>query len=257
MTIKHIPGVEYEWWIRLLRQKWLFELFASVPPLIIACIGAARLFQDAGQQTFAYWAVGAALWLFFGSVLKIAHAREMDKDANAKKDHDGLRAAMCVVHASASHACGLVPGDASAIRVTFHSVAPPLDNPQHIEQIVPYVGGDGGGVGRRFSVRSGITGRCIRTKQPYTMHRPDNDIESYRRELAADWGYTNADVVKLSTDKMSCMAIPVLDLSGRHALGVIYFDSDKSNLFESIDVQNAMFGACGGVAKYVSERYGK
>ncbi len=257
MAVKHIPGVEHEWWMKVLRQKWLIELVGAVPPLIVAAIGAYQLHQSPATATLGYWAGGAAGWLLLAALLKTMHARELDKDALAKRDHDGLKAAMFVVHACAGKACGLDPNRPEDIRVTFHGVVPPLDNPQHIEQLVPYAGGDGGGEGRRFSVRSGITGRCIRTKQLYTMHRPDDDVDTYRQQLEADWGYTHADVVNLSTDKMSCMAVPVLDASGKHALGVIYLDSVHQNLFESEDAQDAIFRACGGVAKYVSERYGK
>lgn len=257
MSVKHIPGVEHEWWVRAMRQKWLVELVSSVPPLLVAAIAAYRFLQGDATHTEGYLSAGAAGWLFIASLLRIAHTRELDKDANAKRDHDGLRAAMLVLHASAGHACGLDPANLQHLRVTFHRVVPPLDNPEHIQQIVPYAGGDGGGEGRTFSVRSGITGRCIRTKQLYTMHRTDEDVGTYRQQLASDWGYTPADAAKVSADKMSSMAVPVLDVSGRHALGVIYFDSVQPNIFESAEVQTAIFQACGGVTEYVSERYGK
>ena len=164
---------------------------------------------------------------------------------------------MCVVHASVAHACKIEPSNSQDVRVTFHRVVPPLENAEHIQQLVPYAGGEGGGEGRLFSVRSGITGRCIRTKQLYTMHRPDDDVDTYLQQLEAEWGYTHADVVKLSSDKMSCMAVPVLDSKGTHALGVIYIDSVQPNLFEDVDVQNSIFRACGGVTSYVNERYAK
>lgn len=249
--------MEYEWWKRLFRKKWPFELFGSVPPLLVALLGAAKLLQESPINTLGYYAAGAAIWLLVASILKIVHTRELDKDANAKRDHDGLKAAMSVVQASTIHACNLDPASSNDVRVTFHRVVPPLDNPQHIEQLIPYAGGDGGGEGRKFSVRSGITGRCIRTKELYIMHRPDNDVASYQRQLEADWGYTQSDVKKLSTDKLSYMVVPVLDASGKHALGVIYIDSVHINLFETEEARNAIFQACVGVTKYVSERYGK
>lgn len=255
MPVKHIPGVEHEWWVRAMRQKWLVELLGSVPPLIVAAVAAYRFAQEDATRTVAYWSAGAALWLLFASVIKIAHARELDKDANAKRDHDGLRAAMLVLQASAAAACGLNPAQANGLRVTFHRVVPPLDKAELIEQLVPYAGGDGGGEGRRFSVRSGITGRCIRMKSPYTMHRANTDADAYRKELEEAWGYTHADAATLSTEVMSSMAFPVLDASGKHALGVIYLDSTEPNLFEAEDVQNAIFQACGGVTTYVGERH--
>ena len=240
-----------------MRQKWPVELVSSVPPLAVACIAAFRFFQDAATYTLGYWSASAALWLFLASLIKILHTRELDKDTNAKRDHDGLRAAMLVLHASTAHACGLAETDFSQLRVTFHRVVPPLTNAEQIEQIVPYVGGEGGGEGRTLSVRSGITGRCIRTKQLYIMHRPDDNVITYKQQLEADWGYTHADVNKLSTDRMSFMAVPILDATGKQALGVVYLDCGQPKFFESLEIQNVIFQACGGVTQYVSERYGK
>jgi hypothetical protein len=255
LAVKHIPGVEHQWWVRTMRQKWLVELVGSVPPLVVAAIAAFRFVQDDATRTVGYWSAGAAAWLFLASLVKILHTRELDKDANAKRDHDGLRAAMLVLHASAANACGLADAECNQLRVTFHRVVPPLTNAEQIEQVVPYAGGDGGGEGRTLSVRSGITGRCIRTKQLYTMHRPDGDVATYKQQLEADWGYTQADANKLSTDKMSFMAVPVLDGTGKHALGVIYLDCVQPNMFESPEVQDDIFRMCGGVTQYVSERY--
>jgi hypothetical protein len=257
VAVKHIPGVEHQWWVRTMRQKWLVELVGSVPPLIVAAVASYRFAQEDATRTVGYWSAAAALWLLFASLIKIAHARELDKEANAKRDHDGLRAAMLVLQASAAAACGLDAAEATRLRVTFHRVVQPLSNPDFIEQLVPYAGGEGGGEGRKFSVRSGITGRCIRRKALYTMHRADTDTEAYRKQLEEDWGYTHADAAAVSTEIMSCMAVPVLDVKGKHALGVIYLDSVEPNLFESEDVQNVIFLACGGVTNYVSERYGK
>jgi hypothetical protein len=240
-----------------MRQKWLVEFIGSVPPLVVAVIAALRFIQDKQTETVGYWSAAAAAWLFAASALKIAHARELDKDANAKRDHDGLRAAMLVLQSSAAAACGLDTANAKKLRVTFHRVVPPLDKAEWIEQVVPYAGGDGGGEGRKFSVRSGITGRCIRMKSLYAMHRANADAAAYRKELEESWGYTHADAAAISTDVMSSLAVPVLDITSKHALGVIYFDSVEPNLFEPQDVQNAIFQACGGVTNYVSERYGK
>jgi hypothetical protein len=53
------------------------------------------------------------------------------------------------------------------------------------------------------------------------------------------------------------MAVPVRDVTRQHTLGVIYLDSDQRDLFSAVDVQNAVVTACGGITKFVNERYGK
>lgn len=255
MTIKHIPGVDRPNW---LNKKWLVEAVGSIPPLVVAGIAAYRFWLQPDTTSLGYLSAGAVLWLLIASVVKVAHAREQDREASAKRDHDGLKAALLVLQASAGNVCGLDPQDKEAsLRITFHRVVPPLDDAQLIEQIVPYVGGAGGGEGRKFSIRSGITGLCIRTKQPHTMHRQDENLDSYRRALEAEWSYTRADAARLSTGCMSSMAIPVLDDSGHHALGVIYLDAKARSLFTDQAVQSAILEACAGVTRYVSERYGK
>lgn len=149
LTVKHIPGIERGWLEKLMRRKSLIEAFGAVPPISIAGIGAYRLANEQATQSIGYWSAGIAIWLLFASMLKIVNARESDKDAEAKRNHDGLRAAILVLQASAGRACGLGPNNVNDLRVTFHAVVPPLANAQEIEQLVPYAGGDGGGEGRR------------------------------------------------------------------------------------------------------------
>jgi hypothetical protein len=242
LTPKHIPGTEKPKWIS---QKALVELVAGLPPFALALIGGYRLVLDEKTADLGYLSFGAAAWLFLGYVLKVWNARYQDKEAAAKGDHDGLRGALCVLHASVGRACNLNLSEEDALRVTFHRVVPPLGEALEIEQIVPYVGGKGGGVGRKNSVRAGITGRCIRMKETLTMHRDSRDEATYRSELAADWGYTEPETRALTSDRMSFMAVPVLDGTRQHALGVVYIDAKQENLFVDEAVQTSIiYGVC-------------
>jgi hypothetical protein len=253
MVAKGIPGTKKP---GLLTKKWVAELFSGIPPFVIAVVGSLNSYEKPETRRLSYWLAGAAVWLLFSTVWKILHARTQDAQAAQKNDHEGLRGALCVLQAAAGRACGLDPTESSdTLRVTFHRVVPPLETAEQIEQIVDYVGGGGGGAGRTFSVRSGITGRCIRTKEPWTMHRESKDVMDYRRVLATEWGYTAADAAAVAADRYSLMAVPVLDSAGQHALGVIYLDSEKPDLFVDTGVQTAIIEACAGVARFVGERY--
>jgi hypothetical protein len=103
---------------------------------------------------------------------------------------------------------------------------------------------------------AGITGLCIRTGEPHTMCRETGDAAEYRKVLEAEWSYTRADAAKLSIDRFSSMAVPVLGSDGRHALGVIYLDAAQKGIFDSQEVQTAILEASSGLVRYVSERYG-
>jgi hypothetical protein len=253
MVTKGIPGTKKP---SLLTKKWVAELLSGIPPCAVAVIGAFNLYEKAETRYLSYWAAAAAVWLLFSTIWKILHAQTQDSQSAQKADHEGLRGALYVLQAAAGSACGLDPTQpGGTLRITFHRVVPPLETAEQIEQIVDYVGGAGGGVGRKFSVRSGVTGRCIRTKDPCTMHRESKDVMEYRKVLATEWGYTAADAAAVVDDRYSLMAVPVLDAGGQHALGVIYLDSEKPDLFVDTGVQTAIIEACAGVAQFVGERY--
>ena len=141
------------------------------------------------------------------------------------------------------------------LRATFHRVVPPIDDAEYLEQIVPYIGGDGGGAGRRFSIRAGITGQAVRDRQPYTMERKSEDYEDYKRELVSEWHYTDGDVRSITSDRFSAMAIPVKARNGQDIVGVIYLDSKTRKFFAQESVRIATLGACAGVVNYIGERY--
>lgn len=130
-----------------------------------------------------------------------------------------------------------------------------MDQPEHLEQIVNYVGGDGLGAGRTFSIRAGVTGKAARERTPYMYHRVSGDDAECRKELKEAWGYTDKDLKTLTMGRLSAFAIPVVDVTGQHAVGVIYFDSSEKSLFRDQRRQAAIVSACGGLSKYISERY--
>ncbi len=92
-------------------------------------------------------------------IWKTLAARSHDAETANDPGIEGLTAALMVVQATAAHVCGIEPQDADKhLRVTFHRVVEPLENPDFIEQHVDYVGGKGNGAGRQFHVRCGIAG---------------------------------------------------------------------------------------------------
>jgi len=163
---KHLPGVQKT---GFLHKKVPVEIVGGLPPLVVAGVSAYKFFLEPATVPLGWLSVAAAIWLIGATILKILNAREQDREAASKRDHEGLRAALWVLHSAASHACNLGPTVMEQqLRVTFHRVVPPLEKPEKIEQLTPYVGGANSGAGREFSVRSGITGKAIREKSVYT-----------------------------------------------------------------------------------------
>lgn len=251
-----IPGVDGVKWYR---KKWVVECIASLPPVLAAGAAAAKFFQDAATVSLGWISVGGLAWLIVASVLKVLLARSQDKKDEPQEKHDGLRATLHVLHATVAHACGFKPEDAEKkLRATFHVVLKPFDEPKELQQVVDYVGGDGKGVGRKFSIHAGIIGKAARNRDPYAASRNGDNKEQYERELQAEWGYTAADIKKIvSMDRHSWMAVPVLDKSGTHTLGVVFLDSTEKGTFDGDALRETVVMACSGIARYVEERYPK
>lgn len=238
-------------------RKWVIELVSVGPPFLVAVAAVVREYSVDVDLGLVFWlAVGACMWLLAASVLKVLHAKRQDAKEEAHRNHEGLRAALHVLHRVVTH-CGGIPEDEAerSLRVTFHRVVPPLEKAEEIEQIVPYVGGRGDGEGRKFPIRAGITGKAIREDAVFVMSRRSESYEDYKKELVSDWHYTDNDVKNVTSDRFSAIAIPVRALNKRDVLGVIYLDSNKKDFFTSSELQAAVVNACSGIVNYVGERY--
>jgi hypothetical protein len=218
-------------------------------------VSAYRFYADETTRDVALFSGLAALWLVAASVLKIISTYLQEQSDRAGKDHRDLRAALHVLHAAVCDICKIDPATRhQRLRATFHRVVPPIDQPEHLEQIVNYIGGDANGEGRQFSIRAGVTGKASRDCSPYVYHRVAGDEKECKKELKEAWGYTEKDLKTLSLDKMSALAIPVLG-SSKQTIGVIYFDSTEKGLFKEKKRQAAIVTACGGLSQYITERY--
>lgn len=249
-------------------RKWLVEAIAAGPPFLGAMYAAYKAWRatagDAEEASASIatlgidtWVLGGVCaWLLVASLIKVLAAKAQDAKEDLAKGHDGLVATLHVVHAVVARAGRLeTPAQLKSLRVTFHRVVPPLEDSDHIEHIVRYVGGSGSEPGRKFSIRSGITGRAIREKAVFTMSRRSEKFEDYVNELVSEWSYTEADAKKMTFDRFSAMAVPVRG-RGQEVLGVVYLDSSSKDFFATDDMQQIVVAACVGVTDYIGERYG-
>ena len=250
--MNHIPGAPVK---KFWTSKWFTEVIASFPPIIVMGISAYRFYADATTRDLALYSGVAALWLVVASIWKVTSTFLQEQSDRSGKDHRDLRAALHVLHAAVCDICKIDPSKRhERLRATFHRVVPPIDQPEHLEQIVNYIGGDSSGEGRKFSIRAGVTGKASRDCSPYVYHRVAGDNDQCKKELREAWGYTEKDLKTLSLDRMSAFAIPVLG-SRKQTIGVIYFDSTDKALFKEKKRQAAIVTACGGLSQYITERY--
>lgn len=260
-------------------HKWLVEAIAAGPPFVIAAYaafkaqaasnaaataaaaadatGTASVAGSSGSEAGSLILGSVCLWLLVASIFKVLAAKAQDKKEDLARGHDGLLAALRVMHSVVARFGKLTTPDLEkSLRVTFHRVVPPLESSEYIEHIVPYVGGNGSesGPGRKFSIRSGITGCAIREKAVFVMSRQSEKYEDYVSELVRDWSYTEPDAKKMTSDRFSAMAVPVRG-RGQDVLGVVYLDSSSKDFFSSDEMQQTVVAACVGIANYIGDRY--
>lgn len=204
-----------------------------------------------------FWlSAGAAIWLLLTSIWKIFLAREEDGKEEPEIVHEGLYASVSTLQVMLTHYCKK-RNCGNDIRATFHRVVPPLDDPKHIEQIIPYAGPNpkSQDIGREFSINTGITGQAIRRRTAITMSSQVGTEADHRQELIADWGYTDAQAKGLSQGRYSAAAIPVLDSTGQSVLGVIYLDSSERAIFDRPEVQEIIVVGSAAISEFVTKRY--
>ena len=251
----NIPGIKSP---RFYEKKWVVEVIAVVPPIVAGSVTAWQNIIDPDKETLGWILAACIAWLIVASIVKVLNAQSQDKEQKQKHTHDGLRGALSVLYGSISSHLNFKQDELNTgkLRVTIHRVVPPdeADRPsEFLEQLIPYIGGKGGRIGRRFSIRSGIIGRAVREQAPFAFTRHNDDYEAFIRELVANWSYTEADARTLTSDRFSWMAVPIFG-PNYIVLAVVYLDSSERALFTK-PVQRLVISACHGIAIFIDERY--
>jgi hypothetical protein len=249
-----IPDRKGERWYE---RKAVIEALATVPPILAAAIGALVSLSDRHKRAFGWWLAAGALWLVAASVAKVLHARAEDRQRKRTDEHDGLRAALHVLFATVCRAAGIAEEERTSgrLRLIIHRVVMKgkSEPPEELEQLLPYLGGEGSPPGRRFSIRSGIIGAAARRKSAMIAVRRNPDHAGFVDEMIRRWAYTEHDARKLSPDRQAWMAVPVLGSRGT-TVAVVYLDSADPDFFTE-PVQGTILAAAYGIRKYTMEAY--
>lgn len=246
----NIPGVKSRSWYD---QQWIAEVIASVPAIIAAFIGVASAHHDPKVSQNVYgWFVFAAVWLCFGTAWKIRQARKQDREKAQQESPDGLAGCTNVLYRLLKELFHLgIPADTrdGVLRITIHRLVQTRREGEEpsLEQVLPYVGGQGGPAGRRFSVKSGIVGRVIRealagNTDGLAVQRQDDDYDAFISDLRNVWGYTDTEARALTPDRQAWMAIPMFDAQ-KSVIGVVYLDSNRKDIFTQ-EAQTLIIYAC-------------
>ncbi|HEV3050496.1 MAG TPA: hypothetical protein VGX50_09320 [Longimicrobium sp.] len=248
-----IPGLRKE---RFYEKKYVVELTAVLPPLVTAAVGALVNLDDPAKRTLGWWLAGATAWLALASIVKVLHAAAQDRDRNRVREYDGLRGSLWVLYETVRQAAALTTSGDGALRVNIHRVVPAEGKSrasEWLEQLLPYIGGMGGAPGRTFSIRSGIIGRAVRVKAPFSSTRKGQAHPDFISEVIRDWCYTEEDALALAPDRQSWMAVPIVRTNG-DVTAVVCLDSNIPGFF-SDRVQEIVLNCCRAITAYIVEAY--
>jgi hypothetical protein len=247
-----IPGARRP---RFYEKKAPVEAIAVIPPLLAAGVTAVINIRDPARGTLGWVLAGGCVWLVAGSVAKVLNARVQDKEARLVREHAGLTGALYVLYTAIFATMGEADPAIRRLRITVHRVVPRKSGPaEELEQIVPYVGGGAqSGVGRTFSIRSGIIGRAVREKKPFAASHTCADRAQFVQELVSQWGYTEHDAEQVSIERRAWMAIPIFG-GPKEVVAVVFLDSDDQAFFTP-DLQSFIVISCEAIASYIRETY--
>lgn len=240
---------------KLREKKWLLELLTTIPGIIAAVVAAWLNYSDPTKTKFGIaFAIGAVL-LLIGSAWRIFYAYTQDVKEQQIKSFDGLYGAMHVLYSNISSYLKMSEQDPGKLRVTIHRVVykEKSNDPEKLEQLLPYIGGKGAGAGRDFDIRSGIIGLAARTGEVCIASRQNDDYVAFIKELCKQWNYTPETAKQLSEDRMAWMAVPILNKDNA-PLAVVYLDSKERNFFDD-HVKKLVGNSCLGIMDYISTKY--
>lgn len=245
--MREIPSAKLKWYER----KIVVEALGFGPPIFAAGYAAFAASRNPATAEAVPLLIFACLWLVVAGIAKVWHAWSEDRKKSAQNP---LHACLCVIRAVVAKRAGIQDDEANALRITFHRVKSKDDAPDEIEQLTPYVGGDGGKAGRRFSVRVGVAGKAARTGKPELLMfssalNPDDRL----KELQDRWGYADSDGrIVLSKQRLSFLAVPIVGKTSKRSMGVVYLDSTREGLFDDANIR-LVIDACHGVSQFVEE----
>ena len=236
-------------------------LVAAVPTILTAFGAIAKGLRE---ETRAFVSLGIVVLLatLVGTTFKAIQSRLKDvRDAAAKSPSD-LEAGLYALHSAIVAMRGLPYNDHALekLRVTVFSL---LGDEDCVEQILPFVGGAGGGEGTKFSARSGIVGRAVLRGKVAGMIRRGS-LDDYVQTLVENYAMHAHEAQGLPSDRFSFLAVPIRRRATGPVVGVVYMDSPDPTFFSDPAAPSEIIfdrfvltvaTACAGLGLYTELRY--
>lgn len=251
-----LPSVNASQW-RV--RDWLLDIAGALFGLGLTALLGIRLFQDDQTNRLQAWGTAVfGLGILSVSAYKALRSRSKELRFEPFKEPSEIVGWAEDLYSKidqyiASHSLA-----AGEIRVAVHKVHYDRRGrtPVQLEQIISYIGGDGGPPGRRSSVKSGIIGLAARIGDPI-VSSTDQDGHQFVEEMVQEWGYTREEARALTPGRRSWLAMPITDTGDGPVVGVVYVDSVSTNLVDDAGLQEICWQCTQTLAKIVSRCYAK
>ena len=236
-------------------------LFAAIPTVLAAVGGIAKGWRE-DTRGFVQLGVAVLFATMLGTVFKALQSRRKDVREATRRSPADLEAGLYTLH-SAIVAMRALPYDDHAIEKLRVTIFRLVETEDVVEQIVPYVGGAGGGEGTRWSARSGVVGRAVLQGKVAAMIR-DGSFDDYVQTLVESYAMHTHEARALPDDRFAFVAVPLRRRGTGPVIGVVYFDSTDATLFSDPvsprgDISQAFVvkvaTACAGLGLYTELRY--
>jgi hypothetical protein len=250
-----LPDVKEPGWRK---QKFWPEFLLLVATLVASLATAIKLYPEPptcppcpGPTSWVWF--GAAVVAFVSTVIagamKLEQTSDKDKDDAEVKGPISLIGCLFTLHSTILGLKDLDALDRTALRITVHKV-----KNGKLEQLVPYVGGEGGKPGRKIGMY-GVVGRAVLTNAPVSMVREGDDpkvhLAQYLDELTSTWFVPKDVVQEMRHDRMSFLAVPLTN-NASEVIGAVFLDAKDAVFFDDEAVRCVVNG-CAGIAEFVKQ----
>jgi hypothetical protein len=243
----------------------VLDLVVVLGSLAFATLGALARFPPAGSRRWQDWAglwafIVVAVVVFACLILKSIRSYRKSRKYEPPEQPQELAMWASTLHQQLRSLRKDIGEHDGSIRVTILKVHrhPRHGGPDELEQIVDYVGGPGGKVGRRLSARAGVSGAAARLNRPHPIgaQRKSMDESEAVQEFIRRWGFTHEEALQLSPGRRAWMSVPIF-ADGR-AIGVVYLDSGQADIFvaDGQKIANAVIAQCKHLVNHVARLYG-
>lgn len=242
-------------------ERWycrtaVLEAIPALAGLGLTLLLAARVFRQQ-EDWYEAASIGLLALAVAASGIVIAVRRFGDEQrAIALAEPPELKAHVRAIYSQISAHTPIELSD-GYLRLTLHKVVWSKSgrSPQHLIQVLRYVGGRGAAHRRTFDSRSGIIGLTARTRDPHYASRGTSSDAEYRDSLVEQWGFTWDEAGERLNNRRAWMALPLLDERAERVIGVLYADSEDATFFDDERVREILWSGTQTLAEIVHEAY--